>query len=73
MKKQIIFLLQNITACQIKDFKLTYNKDLIEATYPLIPSVLKKGRETTFYLKLKKELSLQELINEKIILTYADE
>ncbi len=29
MKKQIIFLLQNITSCQIKDFKLTYNNDLI--------------------------------------------
>ncbi len=44
MKKQIIHLLQNITACQIRDFTLKYNTDLIYASYPLIPSVLKKGR-----------------------------
>lgn len=54
MKKQIINLLQNITACQIKNFSLKYNNNLIEATYPLIPKVLKKGRETTFYLKFKE-------------------
>jgi len=44
MKKQIINLLQNITACQIRDFNLEYNKNLIHATYPLIPKVLKKGK-----------------------------
>lgn len=53
MKKQIIHLLESITACQIKDFKLDFNKDLIEATYPLIPQILKKGRQSTFFLKFK--------------------
>lgn len=53
MKKQIIHLLQSITACQIKNFKLNFNNNMIETTYPLIPQVLKKGRQTTFFLKFK--------------------
>ena len=60
-KKQIIHLLQNITACQIKDFKLKFNEELISASYPLIPNVLKKGRQATFYLKFKEELPLEVL------------
>ena len=46
MKKQIINLLQNITACQIRDFKVNFNENLIETTYPLIPQILKKGRQS---------------------------
>lgn len=53
MKKQIIHLLETITACQIKDFKVKFNNNLIETTYPLIPQILKKGREATFFLKFK--------------------
>lgn len=58
MKKQIIHLLQSITACQIRDFKLNFNNDLIETTYPLIPQILKKGRQSTFFLKFKDEIKL---------------
>lgn len=53
MKKQIINLLQNITACQIQNFKVNFNQNLIETTYPLIPQILKKGRQATFFLKFK--------------------
>lgn len=54
MKKQIINLLQSITACQIRDFKVNFNQNLIETTYPLIPQILKKGRQSTFFLKFKE-------------------
>lgn len=54
MKKQIINLLQSITACQIRDFKVKFNQNLIETTYPLIPQILKKGRQSTFFLKFKE-------------------
>lgn len=54
MKKQIINLLQSITACQIRDFKVNFNQNLIETTYPLIPQILKKDRQSTFFLKFKE-------------------
>lgn len=54
MKKQIINLLQSITACQIRDFKVNFNQNHIETTYPLIPQILKKGRQSTFFLKFKE-------------------
>lgn len=54
MKKQIINVLQSITACQIRDFKVNFNQNLIETTYPLIPQILKKGRQSTFFLKFKE-------------------
>lgn len=54
MKKQIINLLQSITACQIRDFKVNFNQNLIETTYPLIPQILKKGRQSTLFLKFKE-------------------
>ncbi len=44
MKKQIIHLLQNITAYEIKNFTINYDKQLISASYRLIPSTLRKGR-----------------------------
>ena len=44
MKKQIIQLLESMTACEIKDFTIKYNEKLFESTYPLIPTVIKKGR-----------------------------
>lgn len=32
MQKQIIYLLESITKCQIKDFNLEYNQDIITCT-----------------------------------------
>lgn len=32
MQKQIIYLLQSMTRCQIKDFNLEYNQDMITCT-----------------------------------------
>jgi hypothetical protein len=44
MKKQVIQLLESITSCEIKDFTIHYDKTIFEASYPLIPTVIKKGR-----------------------------
>jgi len=73
MKKQIINLLQSITACQIKNFKVNFNQNLIETTYPLIPQILKKGRQATFFLKFKEEIRLEKLTEEKISVSFVDE
>lgn len=57
MKKQIIYLLESITSCEIKNFQVAYDDEKIfEAPYPLLPNILKKGRENTFYLKLRNPL-----------------
>lgn len=57
MKKQIIYLLETITSCEIKNFQVNYgDKQIFDAPYPLLPSILKKGRENTFYLKLTNPL-----------------
>lgn len=73
MKKQIINLLQSITACQIKNVKVNFNQNLIETTYPLIPQILKKGRQATFFLKFKEEIRLEKLKEEKISVSFVDE
>lgn len=58
MKKQIIYLLQAITSPSISNFKVDFDEKIFEkATYPLLPNTLKKGMESTFYLKLKNPLS----------------
>ena len=44
MKKQIIQLLELMTSCEIRDFKVDCDHKVFETTYPLIPNVLKKGR-----------------------------
>jgi len=44
MKKQIIYLLESITSCEISNFHVNFNQALFSSTYPLIPKVLKKGR-----------------------------
>jgi hypothetical protein len=53
MQKQIIYLLDVITRCQIKDFKLEYNEELISCAEPLIPRFLKKNKQISFFLKFK--------------------
>lgn len=73
MQKQVIYLLELITKFQIKNFNLEYNQSLITCTEPLIPSVLKKLKPNTFYLKFKAPLSPELLTNEKIVVHYFDE
>ena len=59
MKKQIIQLLQIITACNIKEFNLEYNTKVIDCAYPLIPKVLKKGRQNNFYIRFKAPMTAE--------------
>lgn len=73
MKKQIIQLLESITACEIKDFHVAYDQKVFESSYPLIPNVLKKGRESSFFLRSKVPLSNEELITQKVVVSYVDE
>ena len=73
MRKQIIYLLESITSCQIKDFNMEYNTKMIECSYPLIPSVLKKGRENTFFLRFPGAVTEEELVKESIKVNYFDE
>ena len=57
MKKQIIYLLDSITSCEIKNFQVIYDDEkMFEAPFPLLPNNLKRGRENTFYLKLRNPL-----------------
>lgn len=73
MKKQIIQLLELMTSCEIKDFNINYDHKVFESTYPLIPNVLKKGRESSFFLRSKVPLSNEELVNQKVTVNYFDE
>lgn len=73
MKKQVIQLLQSITSCEIKDFKLSYNTAIFETVYPLVPSVIKKGRESSFFLRTKAPISNEEVAAQKVAVTYFDE
>lgn len=58
MKKQVIYLLQAMTSTSISNFKVEFDKNIFEeATYPLLPNHLKKGMESTFYLRMKVPLS----------------
>ena len=52
MKKQIIFLLESITCCEMREVALKYDDKLFTTAYPLVPSILKKGRESSFFLRL---------------------
>lgn len=73
MKKQIIYLLESITSCEIKNFHVAYENDKIfESSYPLLPNILKKGRESTFYLKLRNPLTAEELAKQKVEVSYFD-
>lgn len=73
MKRQIIFLLESITLCEIKNFQLNYNTQLFHSAYPLLPNILKKGRESTFYLRLQNPLPAEELALQKMEINYFDE
>lgn len=42
-------------------------------TYPLLPSIIKKGRESSFYLRMRGPLSTEEIVNQKISVSYFDE
>lgn len=60
MKKQIIFLLESITSCEISNFKVDFNEKIFEKmTYPLLPNIIKKGRESSFYLRMRGPLSTE--------------
>lgn len=50
-----------------------FDHKTFESTYPLIPNVLKKGRETSFFLKSKAPLTNEELAKQKVVVTYIDE
>jgi len=39
----------------------------------LIPNVIKKGRESSFFLRSKVPLSNEELLGQKVLVTYFDE
>ena len=41
MKKQVIQLLESTTSYSINDFKASYDTDLFENVYSLVPTVLK--------------------------------
>lgn len=73
MKKQIIQLLEVITACEIRDFQVHFDQKTFETTFPLIPNVLKKGREASFFLRSKAPLSHEELLHQKVVVSYLDE
>lgn len=73
MQKQIIYLLESITKCQITNFNLEYNQNVISCSEPLIPKFMKKNRPTTFYLKFKAPMTKEILDNEKIKISYFDE
>jgi hypothetical protein len=73
MKKQIIHLLESITSCEINNFKVKYNQDLFETAYPLFPNVIKKGRESSFYLRLKNPIPIEEILKNKVEVSYFDE
>jgi hypothetical protein len=66
MKKQIIHLLESITTCEISNFQVHFNEAIFSSTFPLIPKVLKKGRESSFYLRLKHPLPSEHLIKQQI-------
>jgi hypothetical protein len=66
MKKQVIYLLESITSCEINNFTVNFNQDLFTSTYPLIPKVLKKGRESSFYVRLKNPLPSEEIAKQQI-------
>lgn len=57
MQKQIIYLLESMTRCQIKDFNVEYNQDMITCTQPLIPKFIKKNKPNSFFLKFKAPIS----------------
>jgi ubiquitin len=73
MKRQIIYLLESITSCEIKDFKVAYDEKIFENTYPLMSNILKKGRESTFYLKLRNPFPAEELAKQLVEVSYYDE
>jgi hypothetical protein len=73
MKRQIIQLLESITSCEIKDFTVKYNEKIFESSYPLIPNVIKKGRESNFFLRSKAPMSNEEIQNQNIQVSYFDE
>lgn len=73
MKKQIIQLLENMTSCEIKDFKVQFDSHLFDSTFPLIPNIVKKGRETSFYLRSKVPLNNEQLLGQSVICSYFDE
>ena len=62
-----------MTGCEIRDFAIKYNEKLFESSYPLVPTVIKKGRESTFYLRSKAPLSTEELLGQKVMVSYFDE
>ena len=57
MKRQIIQLLENMTSCEISNFSIKYDEKMFEGIYPLIPNIIKKGRENTFYLRSNAPLA----------------
>ena len=57
MKRQIIQLLENMTSCEISNFSIKYDEKMFEGSYPLIPKIIKKGRENTFYLRSNAPLA----------------
>lgn len=74
MKKQIIYLLQAMTSTSISNFKVDFDEKIFEkATYPLLPNSLKKGMESTFYLRLKSPLLPEEIDKSTIKVSYFDE
>jgi hypothetical protein len=73
MKRQIIFLLESITSCQITNFTVKYDEKVFHSSYPLIPNVLKKGMENSFFLRLRSPLSSEEIALQKIEVSYFDE
>lgn len=73
MKRQIIQLLESITACEIKDFTVNYDHKIFESSYPLIPNVIKKGKESSFFLRSKAPLTNEQLLGQTVVLHYVDE
>ena len=62
-----------MTSCEINNFSIKYDEKMFEGTYPLIPNIIKKGRESTFYLRSNAPLSSEQLTNQKIVVSYYDE
>lgn len=74
MKRQIIYLLRALTSATISSFEVGFDKQVFEeAVFPLLPKTLKKGMESTFYLRLKSPLSPEEVAKHAIQVSYFDE
>lgn len=75
MKKQIIYLLESITACEISNFVVKYDEKIIGSCFPLVPQRLKKGKEASLYFRFNQPMTREQINKDslKVTVSFTDE